>query len=168
MQFTDASTQNPSSWSWTFGDGATSTAQNPSHTYSAAGSYTVGLTVTNAGGSTSTSKSNYITVNPAPDFAISASPAKQTVVRGNGTSYTITVSAVAGFSGTVTLSASGLPTGASGLFNPTSVTLGSSGTATFTVSTTSSAKLGNATVTIRGTSGSLNHTAIVSLQVKAK
>jgi hypothetical protein len=48
------------------------------------------------------------------------------------------------------------------------VTLGSSGTATFTVSTTSSAKLGNATVTIRGTSGSLNHTAIVSLQVKAK
>ncbi len=168
VQFTDASTQNPSSWSWTFGDGATSTAQNPSHTYSAAGSYTVGLTVTNAGGSTSTSKSNYITVNPAPDFAISASPAKQTVVRGNGTSYTITVSAVAGFSGTVTLSASGLPTGASGLFNPTSVTLGSSGTATFTVSTTSSAKLGNATVTIRGTSGSLNHTAIVSLQVKAK
>ncbi len=60
--FTDASTYNPTSWSWTFGDGGTSTAQNPSHTYTAAGTYTVVLTATNAYGSDSETKTGYITV----------------------------------------------------------------------------------------------------------
>jgi len=50
VAFTDASTNNPVSWSWIFGDGATSTEQNPTHTY-AAGSYTPSLVATNAAGS---------------------------------------------------------------------------------------------------------------------
>ncbi|WP_250556511.1 PKD domain-containing protein [Pseudonocardia lacus] len=50
VQFTDASTQNPTSWAWDFGDGTTSTEQNPSHTF-AAGEYTVSLVATNAVGS---------------------------------------------------------------------------------------------------------------------
>ncbi|MFA5416321.1 MAG: PKD domain-containing protein, partial [Methanoregula sp.] len=66
VQFTDQSTGYPTSWYWEFGDGSTSTAQNPSHTYASSGSatttYTVNLTATNAVGSTSVSKSNYITV----------------------------------------------------------------------------------------------------------
>jgi PKD repeat protein len=41
VQFTDTSTGSPTSWLWTFGDGATSTSQNPSHTYASAGTYTV-------------------------------------------------------------------------------------------------------------------------------
>ena len=49
--FTDTSTGSPISWSWTFGDNGTSTAQHPSHTYSAAGPYTVTLTATNGIGS---------------------------------------------------------------------------------------------------------------------
>ena len=52
----------PTSWSWTFGDGGTSTAQNPSHTYTAAGTYTVTLTASNAFGSDGETKTNYITV----------------------------------------------------------------------------------------------------------
>jgi serine protease len=63
--FTDASTNNPTSWSWTFGDGGTSTAQNPSHTYTAAGTYTVSLTATNAYGSDTETKTGYITVTAA-------------------------------------------------------------------------------------------------------
>jgi subtilisin family serine protease len=62
--FTDASTDaqnNITSRSWNFGDGSTSTATNPSKTYSAAGTYTVTLTVTDAGGLTST-KSSSVTV----------------------------------------------------------------------------------------------------------
>lgn len=51
--FTDMSTQSPSSWFWEFGDGNTSTMQNPTHTYAAAGSYTVCLTATNSCGSDS-------------------------------------------------------------------------------------------------------------------
>jgi len=66
VQFTDQSTNNPTSWSWTFGDGGTSSAQNPSHTYSSAGSYTVTLTATNAYGSDQNVKTNYITVTAPP------------------------------------------------------------------------------------------------------
>jgi PKD repeat protein len=47
FQFTDASTGNPYAWYWTFGDGTTSTEQNPTHIYNDAGEYTVTLTVYN-------------------------------------------------------------------------------------------------------------------------
>jgi PKD repeat protein len=54
--FSDSSTNTPTSWLWNFGDGATSNAQNPVHTYAAANTYVVSLTVTNAGGSSTSSK----------------------------------------------------------------------------------------------------------------
>lgn len=60
--FTDLST-NATTWSWDFGDGATSTTQHPSNTYTSPGVYTVALTVSNSGGSTATeTKIDYITV----------------------------------------------------------------------------------------------------------
>jgi PKD repeat protein len=64
VYFKDRSTGSPTSWGWDFGDGTYSTLQNPKHTYSAAGKYTVKLTVTNAAGSTSTTKYNYIVSKP--------------------------------------------------------------------------------------------------------
>lgn len=54
VSFTDVSSQNPTSWSWNFGDGSTSTLQNPSHTYASTGNYNVCLTTTNSCGSTTT------------------------------------------------------------------------------------------------------------------
>ena len=51
VAFTDCSEGNPTSWSWTFGDGATSAEQNPVHTYIIPGVFTASLTVTNAAGS---------------------------------------------------------------------------------------------------------------------
>jgi len=76
VNFTDSSTNNPTSWSWTFGDSGTSTAQNPSHVYNNSGSYTVSLTVTAAGGSDIETKTNYIVVTDyAPPVAnFSGSP----------------------------------------------------------------------------------------------
>jgi serine protease len=73
VYFTDESTNNPTSWSWDFGDGYTSTAQNPSHEYSSAGTYTVELTAANADGSDTETKVDYITVTepgsaPVADF----------------------------------------------------------------------------------------------------
>ena len=62
VQFTDTSTGSPTSWAWTFGDDGTSAEQSPSYTYTAAGTYTVNLTATNAGGSDCEEKTNYITV----------------------------------------------------------------------------------------------------------
>ncbi len=78
VAFTDASTGSPTSWSWTFGDGGTSTAQNPSHAYTTAGTYSVTLTATNAYGSNGLTKTGYITVsapntNP-PVAAFSGTP----------------------------------------------------------------------------------------------
>ncbi len=65
VQFTDTSTGEVTNRSWDFGDGGGSTEQNPVHTYTAVGTYTVNLTVTNAGGSDSEVKAGFITVTPA-------------------------------------------------------------------------------------------------------
>jgi PKD repeat protein len=65
IQFNDLSANSPSAWSWNFGDGTTSTEKNPLHVYSNEGTYTVSLTVTNASGSNTRTKENYITVDPA-------------------------------------------------------------------------------------------------------
>lgn len=56
VSFSDASTSDVTSWAWDFGDGSTSTDQNPTHTFLADGAYTVTLTVTSARGTVSTSK----------------------------------------------------------------------------------------------------------------
>jgi PKD repeat protein len=63
VQFTDTSTYTPTSWEWSFGDGSSSTEENPSHTYTTAGSYSVTHTATNAGGSRTTTASSYITAS---------------------------------------------------------------------------------------------------------
>jgi PKD repeat protein len=74
VAFTDMSTGVPTTWNWTFGDigaGNTSTLQNPTHTYTSVGAYSVNLTVTNIYGSNTLIKTNYITVGlriPVPDF----------------------------------------------------------------------------------------------------
>ncbi|HVP95346.1 MAG TPA: PKD domain-containing protein [Methanoregulaceae archaeon] len=66
VAFTDTSTGYPTSWQWNFGDGSTSTLPNPLHTYSNAGSYTVGMTVSNSAGSSSASNTILATTGPGP------------------------------------------------------------------------------------------------------
>ena len=70
VHFTDKTLNSPTSWSWNFGDGATSTDQSPSHTYVVKGIYTVTLTAMNNNGIDSERKENYITVGvvPVADF----------------------------------------------------------------------------------------------------
>jgi PKD repeat protein len=65
VQFTDESTGEINQWQWDFGDGETSTLQNPSHTYSQAGDYTVSLEVIGTGGTDSNQKQDYIQVSEA-------------------------------------------------------------------------------------------------------
>ena len=90
VQFTDLTANSPTSWSWDFGDGQTSTLQNPSHTYATSGTYTVVLVATNAQGNNTETKTSFITVS------LSNSP----VATGNFRCGT----------GTVTLSATGANT----------------------------------------------------------
>ncbi|HII98328.1 MAG TPA: PKD domain-containing protein, partial [Methanoregula sp.] len=78
VQFNDTSTGDPTSWLWDFGDNATSDQQDPVHTYTEAGTYSINLTVSNDHGSDSELKPNYITVTgggsggDAPDLAVSS------------------------------------------------------------------------------------------------
>lgn len=68
VNFTDLSSNDPTNWSWTFAGGTpgTSTSQNPSVTYSTAGTYDVTLVATNSAGSDTETKTGYITVTAAP------------------------------------------------------------------------------------------------------
>ncbi len=106
---------------------------------------------------------------PTPDFTVSASPSSQTVTAGNPTTYTVTVGSQNSFSSAVSLSISGLPTGASGSFSPNPVTppANSSANSTLTVTTSTSTPAGTYTLTITGTSGSLSHPTTVQLVVQA-
>ena len=65
VQFVDVSSNSPNAWVWSFGDGSTSSIQNPTHTYTTAGTYTVTLTATNSAGSNTVSQTGYIIVNAA-------------------------------------------------------------------------------------------------------
>jgi hypothetical protein len=98
-----------------------------------------------------------------PDFSLSMTPAKQVVSQGASTTYTVTVAPLVGFNGTVNLSASGLPAGASASFNPATVT--GSGSSVMTVTTTGATPGGSSTVTVTGTSGSLTHKTTTTLVV---
>ncbi|OSZ82554.1 hypothetical protein CAP35_04610 [Chitinophagaceae bacterium IBVUCB1] len=70
--FTDLSTNTPTTWYWDLGNGSTSTLQNPSTTYITPGTYTVSLTVTNSSGTNTKTVTNYITVAPSPVVAFTA------------------------------------------------------------------------------------------------
>lgn len=98
-----------------------------------------------------------------PNFSLSASPASLTVQQGTSGSSTITVTKTGGFTGSVTLSNSALPSGVTATYgtNPTT----STSTITFTASST--ATTGTSTITITGTSGTLTHTTTISLTISA-
>lgn len=102
----------------------------------------------------------------SPDFSVTASPASQSVVQGGSTSYTVTVTPSGGFTGVVSLSVSGLPSGASGTFNPASL---SSGNSTLSVATAASTPAGTYPLTITGTGpgGTPVHSTSVTLVVSA-
>jgi hypothetical protein len=148
-------------WSFPGGTPASSSVANPgSVTYSAAGTYTASFTVTDNGGLTSPAVTRTMTVQ---DFSLSATPASRSVSPGGGTTYSATVTPLAGFSGTVSFSATGFPPGATASFNPASVT--ASGSTTLSVSTSGTTPPGSYTLAMTATSGSLSHTVNVTLVV---
>jgi uncharacterized membrane protein len=126
------------------------------------GTYT--LTITGKNGSLSHSATVTLVI-PKPDFGISSAPSSQTVIQGASTSYTVSLSRTGGFTGSVSLSASGLPSQTTASFNPSSLTPGHD-TSTMTLNTGSSTPAGTYTVAIKGTSGSLSHTSTVTLVVQ--
>lgn len=139
------------------------TASVPAADIASAGSVQVDVLNAAPGGGSSASVT--LTVNLAPGFALSASPASVSVAQnGSGTS-TISVTDAGGFTGTVALAAPGLPSGVTANFAAGTA----AGTQVLTLSASSTAVLGGpATVTVTGTSGALSATTTVSLTVTAE
>ncbi|HKW76663.1 MAG TPA: protease pro-enzyme activation domain-containing protein [Terriglobales bacterium] len=143
------------------GSGTTSLAVSTAAT-TPAGSYT--LTITGTDGTLTHTATVTLVVNQ-PDFAIAATPASQSLQQGGSTSYTVTLSAINGYAGTVNFSVSGLPVGATATFTPASLV--GSGTSTLAITTANPTTSGSYTLTITGSDGTLTHTASVSLVVSA-
>jgi hypothetical protein len=129
----------------------------------AAGSQTLtaAFTPTDTVHYTTATASVVLTVNPAPSFTLGASPASLTVVQGTSGTDILTVTKLNGFTGSVTLAASGLPSGVTASFgtNPTT------GTSVLTLKASGSATLGSTTVTITGTSGKLTASTTIVLTI---
>jgi C1A family cysteine protease len=107
-----------------------------------------------------------VTVNVAPGFTLSASPASVSVAQGSSATSTITVADVGGFASNVTLAASGLPSGVTASFAAGS----GAGTQVLTLAASTSAAVTSTplTVTITGTSGTLTATTSIALTVTAQ
>ncbi|MBM2812097.1 MAG: Peptidase [Chloroflexi bacterium] len=101
---------------------------------------------------------------PSPDFSLSMAPSSVTVTAGAPAAYTVNMNRTGGFTGLVSWSIGGLPTGASGSFNPNPASGNSS---TLTVTTTAATPPGSNVFTVTGTSGSLIHTKTATLVVNA-
>jgi hypothetical protein len=99
------------------------------------------------------------------DFFIATSPASGTVTAGGSTSTTVSTAVTSGSAQSVTLSASGLPAGASASFSPSTVTAG--GSSTLTVSTGTATPAGTFPITITGTGTAAAHTTTFTLTVNA-
>jgi serine protease AprX len=134
-------------------------------TISSAGLFTAGLTaggpftVTAAAGGKSGTAS--VTVPAASDFSLSVSPTSQSVRRGGTATYTVTITRLNGFTGSVTLSLTGQPSGSTVTFTPNpGVT-----TSTFTVKTQFSTPRRTYALVVTGVNGGLSHTTSASLAV---
>jgi len=98
-----------------------------------------------------------------PGFTLSASPTSVSVAQGSSGTSTITSTVTGGFSGTISLTASGQPTGVTVGFSPTSIT--GAGTSTMMMTVASTTAPGTYSITVTGTSGSIVETTTVSLTV---
>src|SRR5437762_471487 len=170
INFGTSTTASRYSWVFPGSTPATSTAQNPRNvTFGVPGTYTISLTVIDAtGNSDPNPPTRTITVLPtSPDFSITVGPAAQEVVPGGLTTYTVTVTPLSGFTGTVNLSVgsqSGFPTGiTTGGFSPASISTG--GSSTLTMQTSTSTVPYALSLTITGTSGTISHTASTTLLI---
>src|SRR5258707_10260492 len=134
---------------------------------STASTGTSNVTVTASGGGVTHTTTVALTISPsaAPNFTVTASPTSLSVTHGSSRSTTISTSVSGGFNSAISLTPSGLPTGVSASFSPSSIPApgGGSSTLTFTVGSTAISGTSNVTVTASG--GGVTHTAGMSLTV---
>jgi hypothetical protein len=143
--------------------GSSSTLTLSTSSSTPTGTYTV--TITGSGSSATHTTTFTLTVrNPTSnDFSIAVSPTSASVTAGQSAGATVSTAVTSGSAQSVSLSTSGLPSGASASFSPSTVTAGSS--SSLTITTSSSTPAGTYTITITGTATSGSHSAPFTLTV---
>jgi hypothetical protein len=130
----------------------------------AAGTYTITVTGTGGGKTHTTPVSFTVTSGSSPDFSLSVSPTSVSAATGTNATATVSSTVSGGFNSAVSLSASGVPTGASAAFSPASLAAPGSGSSTLTLAT-GTAMAGTYNLTITGTGGGKTHTAPLTLTI---
>jgi hypothetical protein len=140
-----------------------STTGKSSLTFNASSTATAGtatVTVTGASGALSSTTTIVLTIT-APNFTLSLLPATLGVPRGASAASMVTITAQNGFSSSVTLSASGLPSGVTAAF----AAPGTTGTSLVTFTASSTATVGSSPITVKGVSGALSSSSSFTLTV---
>ena len=148
-------------WSWTGPNGFTSTARQINSIALSTGVNTYVATYTNSSSCKSTQAFAITVTGSSSGFSLSPSASSLSVTQGTSGTDTIAVADTGGFTGSVAFTVSGLPSGVTASFSPTSST--SSSVLTLTASSTATA--GSFTVTVTGTSGSTTATTTIGLTV---
>ncbi|MFC5862620.1 protease pro-enzyme activation domain-containing protein [Acidicapsa dinghuensis] len=131
----------------------------------AAGTYPITITGTGGGVTQTTTINLTVTTSGSGSFAVSVSPTSGSLARGQSGYAVVTTTVSGGFSGAVTLSATGIPSGVTGSFSPSTIAAPGSGTSDFTLTVSRTAPTGTSTITIKATSGSVSHTATLTFTV---
>jgi hypothetical protein len=145
-----------------------SSASSSVLTLTASSSATTGsatVTITGTSGSTTATTTIALTVNAkaAAGFTLAPSASSLSVTQGSSATDTITVTDSGGFTGSVTFTATGLPSGVTASFSPTASTSSS----VLTLTASSSATIGSAAVTIKGTLGSTTASTTITVSVSS-
>ena len=122
---------------------------------------TASVKITGSSGSLSSSATLAVSVVAPPDFSISIAPGALGILPGTSGTALVKAAALNGFSGSVVLAASGLPSGVSASFSSS----GGAGSAVVTFAVAKTAAKGTSAVTISGASGSLTHSTTLSLSI---
>jgi len=131
-----------------------------------AGTYSIKVTGTGGGITQTATVSLTVTAPTAGAFTIAVSPTSGSLSRGQSGYAVVTTTVSGGFNAAVALSATGVPSGVTGTFSPTSIAAPGSGTSNFTLTVSRTAPTGTSTITIKGVGGGITHTATLTFTVR--
>jgi kumamolisin len=132
----------------------------------AAGTHTITVTGTGNGITQTATVSLTVTTPAAGAFTISVSPTSGYLNRGKSGYVIVTTTVSGGFNSAIALSATGVPSGVTGSFTPSSIAVPGSGTAHLTLTVSRSAPTGTNPITITGTGGGITHSTTLTFQVR--
>ena len=123
------------------------------------------ITVTSSGGVVQQNTTFTLTVLPPPNFTISASPPSLSVAQGNQGTSTITTTIISTFNSSITLSATGVPSGTSVSFNPQPIPAPGNGSSSMTITVGGNTPPGTYPITVTGNGGGIQQNTTVTLTV---